>query len=53
MELHGYTIRDKRIYLLNDCHNATLVSFASALSYIRRISNHYKRSIFVIGKSFI
>jgi UDP-N-acetylmuramyl pentapeptide synthase len=50
MELHDYTIHDKKIYLLNDCHNATLVSFSSVLTYIRNISNHYKRSIFVIGK---
>ena len=50
MELHDYAIHDKKIYLLNDCHNATLVSFSSVLTYIRRTSNHYKNSIFVIGK---
>ena len=50
MELHNYTIGDKEICLLNDCHNATLVSFSSALAYIRAISRHYRSSIFVIGK---
>jgi UDP-N-acetylmuramyl pentapeptide synthase len=50
MELHTYATNDKKIYLINDCHNATLVSFSSALTYLGRVSDSYKNLILVLGK---
>ncbi len=50
MEVRKYTVDDKRIHLLNDCHNATLVSFSSALNYLSRLSRGFRNQIFVIGK---
>ncbi|WP_457091627.1 Mur ligase family protein [Microvirga sp. P5_D2] len=50
MEVKKYTIDDKRVHLLNDCHNATLVSFSSALNYLSRVSRGFRNQIFVIGK---
>jgi UDP-N-acetylmuramyl pentapeptide synthase len=50
MEVNKYTIDGKTIHLLNDCHNATLVSFSSALEYLSRVSRRFENSIFVIGK---
>jgi UDP-N-acetylmuramyl pentapeptide synthase len=50
MEVNKYTVDDKRVHLLNDCHNATLVSFSSALNYLSRVSRGFRNQIFVIGK---
>lgn len=50
MEVKAFTVADKRIHLLNDCHNATLVSFTSALNYLSRLSKGFRRQIFIIGK---
>ncbi|MGO4386938.1 Mur ligase family protein [Microvirga sp. 2YAF29] len=50
MEVKNYTLSDKSVHLLNDCHNATLVSFSSALNYLDRLSRGFRNQIFVIGK---
>jgi UDP-N-acetylmuramoyl-tripeptide--D-alanyl-D-alanine ligase len=50
MEVRKYTLGDKKVHLLNDCHNATLVSFSSALNYLGRLSRGFRNQIFVIGK---
>jgi len=50
MEVSDITIGNTVIKLLDDCHNATLVSFQNALGHLEQIKESYRNNIFIIGR---
>ena len=50
MELHTTTIEQKRIFFLDDSHNATLISFRSALEHVRMNWHCISRLVLIVGK---
>ncbi|MBU0665079.1 MAG: CapA family protein [Proteobacteria bacterium] len=50
MEVSNITVGNTVVKLLDDCHNATQVSFENALGHLEQIKTSYSRSILIIGK---
>lgn len=50
MEMVRLNIAGRSVVLLDDCHNASLVSFKNVLSHVGKFKDSGRRRIFIIGR---